>query len=428
MNQIPPDRSTPPELHSFGPLSLGQADIEILPNGITLHTCSDPDMEVCRISVAIPGGEAESGGDAAMKIVAPALSEGTIHHSGARISELLEAYGAWSGASLSTYYTVYYLGCLSRHFPTLLPLTREVVFEPAFEEQSMLRLTERLATRNEIDRCKVEWRASAALRPAVYGETSPLAVSPTPDEIRAIGPGRLRELHYSRLDTSRMHIFLSGGITDEIRRGVGETFGSISTECDFPMHCLQFPEVAGRKIFTDMPESLQSAISMAIPVIGRDHPDYVALRSAVIALGGYFGSRLMLNIREEKGLTYGIGAALIGYSSKGILTINTQTANEYVADVERETLYEIERMKDPDSYTADELGRLGFYIRSALASSLDSPFSRMDLMQSYFLSGAPEGYFEAQDEFARNLSGDILADMARKYFDTSRLIISIAGK
>ncbi len=429
MNQIPPDRSTPPELHSFGPLSLEKADTDRLPNGVTIHTCSNPDIEVCRIAVSLPGGDAEAGTDAAMRIVAPALSEGTIAHSGAQIAEMLEAFGAWSGATLSTHSTVYYLGCLSRHLPELLPLAREIVLQPAFEKEAMSRLTDRMATRNEIDRCKVEWQVSNAIKPAIYGKESQIAASPLPEDIRAITPDRLRELHYSRLDPTGINIFLSGGVTSRMRGLVAETFGSLDSDCSFPIHPIPFPGQTGKdRIFTDMPDSLQSAISMAIPVVGRDHPDFVPLRTAVIALGGYFGSRLMLNLREEKGLTYGIGASLIGYREKGILSINTQTATEYAGDAEREILYEIERMKDPASYTADELGRLSFYIRSALASSLDTPFSRMDLLQSYLLSGAPDNYFEAQDEFARNLSADTLAEMAGKYFDTSRLVVSIAGK
>lgn len=429
MNQIPPDRSTPPELHTFDPLSLKKARIDILPNGITIHTCADPNVEVCRIAVAIPGGDAETGRDAAMRVIAPALSEGTISHSGSRIAELLEDYGAWSGASLSTHHTVYSLSCLSRYFPELLPLTREIVLEPAFEEEAMKRLTERLATRNEIDRCRVEWRANDALRPAIYGPDSPLSISPTPDEIRAITPDRLRNIHFSRLNPSETHIFLSGGIKEEMLSLVADSFGSLTQDVAPAIRPLVFPtHETGERIHTSMPDSLQSALSISIPMVGRDNPDFVPLRIAVMALGGYFGSRLMLNIREEKGLTYGIGAALVGYKEKGFLSITTQTATEYVSEVEKEVLYEIERMKDPASYTPDELARLGLFIRSALASSLDTTFSRMDLIQSYILTGAPDGYFEQQDSVARSLSPDLLAEMAVKYFDTNLIFTSIAGK
>ncbi len=424
-----PDRSKAPELHSFGTLSLDNPDTEVLTNGMNVHFFTNPDIEVCRMSVAIPGGEAETSPDGALRVVAPALSEGTIHHSGSDLASLLEDYGAWSGASLSTHYTIYSVSCLTRHLPRLLPLIKEVVFEPSFEENAMSQLTESIAARNELDRCKVEWQASEALKQKIYGDLSPLSVSPTPDEIRAVTSTMLKEAHSQRLNPTEMHIFLSGGITKDIIDGTRDIFGSLIYDCDTSIRGLHFPVYDGsREIFTEMPDSLQSALAMAIPSVGRDHPDFVALRMAVIALGGYFGSRLMMNIREEKGLTYGIGSALVGYREKSFISITTQTATEYVEEVRKEILYEIERMKDPASYTPDELDRLGFYILSSLASSLDTPFSRMDLWQSYFLSGAPDGYFAAQDYLARNLSAETLAEMARKYFDRDMLFCSIAGR
>lgn len=424
-----PDRSNAPEVHTFGPLTLGSAETITLANGVRIHTMADADSEVCRIAVAIPGGNAEETPDGVIRIIAPALSEGTVRHSAGEIAGLLEDFGAWSGASLSTHHTVYNLSCLSRFLDDLLPLVREIVLEPAFDPEAMDNLKETLASRNEVDRHKVEWQASNAIKPIIYGRSNPLAVSVSPESIRAVTPSRLHEVHARRLDPGNTHIFLSGGVTSGMIRRVSEVFSAFGMEVGFPLGHLEFPSIDGeRRVFTEMPDSLQSGIVMDLPLIGRDNPDFVALRTVIIALGGYFGSRLMLNIREEKGLTYGIGAALLGYKEKGFMSVSTQTATEYVERVEEETLKEIERLKDPASYSADEIYRLGLYIRSGLASGLDNALSRMDLWQSYTLAGATPGYFEEQDEFACHLSAEVLADTASRYLDTSRIVTSVAGR
>ncbi len=423
------DRRKAPEVHTFGPLTLGGAETIMLTNGVRIHTMADADSEVCRIAVAIPGGNAEETPDGVMRIIAPALSEGTTRHSAAEIAGLLEDFGTWSGASLSTHHTVYTLSCLSRFLNDLLPLVREIVLEPAFAPEALASLKETLASRNEVDRQKVEWQASTAIRPIVYGPDSPLAVTSTPESIRAVSSQRLHDVHRRRLDPRNTHIFLSGGVTGDMVKGVADAFGSVGDGSVFPINPIDFPDIAGgRSVFTNMPDSLQNAIVMDLPVIGRDDPEFVALRTVVIALGGYFGSRLMLNIREEKGLTYGIGAALLGYKERGFLSVSTQTATEYVEQVKEETLKEIERLKDPASYSPDEIYRLGLYIRSGLASALDNALSRMDLWQSYTLAGANQGYFEEQDEIARHLSAQLLADTAARYLDTSRIVTSVAGR
>ncbi len=149
---------------------------------------------------------------------------------------------------------------------------------------------------------------------------------------------------------------------------------------------------------------------------------------AVIALGGYFGSRLMLNIREEKGLTYGITASPLGYKHSGFISVSSQTDPSTVDMLIEETVKEIERMKNPASYTPDEVTRLSRFMLSELAGVLDTPFSRMDFLQTRITANTPAGYFAMQEQTARNLSPERLAEMAEKYFNTECLFIATAGK
>ena len=85
-------------------------------------------------------------------------------------------------------------------------------------------------------------------------------------------------------------------------------------------------------------------------------------------------------------------------------------------------------MKDPASYTPDEINRLSRFILSELAGVLDTPFSRMDFLQTQVTANTPAGYFAMQDHTARNLSPELLAAMAEKYFNTDLLFIATAGK
>ena len=122
--------------------------------------------------------------------------------------------------------------------------------------------------------------------------------------IRAITREDVVKMHADLTATSTCELFLAGRITPQIEDLVNRTFGAIKNNSNgVAQRVLPMRPSEKRKIVTARPGALQSAVVMAIPTIMRSHPDYIELRLAVMALGGYFGSRLMSNIREDKGYT-----------------------------------------------------------------------------------------------------------------------------
>lgn len=423
------DRSQAPAIHDMGQLTLPDDRYTTLTNGVKLHTLSGGDAEVSRIKIIIPGGTAESPKPLLYQVANSLLLEGTEHNPGNRLADTLEYNGAWSSIEISTHHSALSLFTTNRAYPTLLPLVREMIMMPEFAPEVTAHTLHKEAARLEIEQQRVAYRAACAMRRMLYGENHPLAAVATPEELIGIKSNELRQAHQARLDPAGMHVYLSGLLTDDMLRDAERVFSEIPAHQPFPLHQLVFPEhINGARTHVEMPHALQSGVQLSIASIGRNHPDYVALRTAVIALGGYFGSRLMLNLREDKGLTYGISAALYGYSDSSFITVSSQTDPSTVEQLIEESVREIERMKDPSTYTSDEIDRLSRYVLSELAGVLDTPFQRSDFLQTQITAGAPAGYFAMQEHTARILSPELLADMAAKYFDTSRLFVATAGK
>ena len=172
--------------------------------------------------------------------------------------------------------------------------------------------------------------------------------------------------------------------------------------------------------------SLQSAVAISLPAIARSHPDYNPLRMTVTALGGYFGSRLMSNIREDKGYTYGISAALLGSLDGSYITINAQCDNRHtealIEEVRKELTDMVRRPLDES-----ELDRLRFNVASDLASTLDSPMTMMDYYELNLTVGTPADYFEARRKTLADITPEKVCEMAGKYLNPDMLRISIAG-
>lgn len=426
---VSPDRNLRPEVHRIGPMSLAPDVVSSLPNGITLHIVDGGVTEVCRIGVALPGGVAECERPADYDAVSNLLPEGSLHTPGSRLAEILETNGAWVVPTVTSHHTVVNVFSLCTVFPAILRLVREMVFEPEMSADAVARVTGALSTRYAVNRRKVDYMATRALYPAIYGEDNPLARTADPDEILSFTPDSLLALHARRLDSRGIHIYLAGRVTAEMVEAVAKEFGGIDTGARFEIETPVFdPDPLPREVFTPMDDALQNGVKIAIPVPGRNNPDFLRMRIAVCALGGYFGSRLMTNIREEKGLTYGINASLYGYPDNGYLIISTQTACENTRRVIDESVREIERLKDPSTFTPEEMGRLISHQLSGLAAVLDTPFQRMDFLQNTLLASTPPDYFARQYEVVTTATAENIAATAARYFDTGRVVTSVAGK
>jgi predicted Zn-dependent peptidase len=166
---------------------------------------------------------------------------------------------------------------------------------------------------------------------------------------------------------------------------------------------------------------------MAAPTIPRSHKDYIPLRIAVMALGGYFGSRLMTSIREEKGLTYGISAALEGSHEAANITINAQCDPAYVDEVISQTFAEIERLAN-EPMPREELEALIQYLSSALAVTLDSPLSIADHYITQLTVGTPPDYFEQQFNVLGAITPATIAEMTSKYIKPELFATFVAGR
>ena len=145
-----------------------------------------------------------------------------------------------------------------------------------------------------------------------------------------------------------------------------------------------------------------------------------------MALGGYFGSRLVANIREEKGLTYGITASLNGSPEGSYVEISAMCDKKYAGQVLDEVASEL-KLLATDPPRGAEIERLKLSATTSLAEMLDTPFSRMGYYMTQVLVGTPDNYFEEQCRQIRLLTSDSIAEMASRYLDPQFLYSVISG-
>lgn len=182
-----------------------------------------------------------------------------------------------------------------------------------------------------------------------------------------------------------------------------------------------------KRIFIEREDALQSSLKMGCFVMDRHHPDFLKARVMVTLFGGYFGSRLMSNIREDKGYTYGIGAGIVSYPGTGILTVSTEAANEYVDSIITEVYREMDKLCN-DLVPQEELEMVKNYMLGDLCRSYEGPFSLSDAWIYIETAGLDERFFIRSLDAIRGITREEIRILAQKYFCKENLIEVIAGK
>ena len=422
-----PNRTKAPATRPFGRLQLPRPAVEQLANGIELYIIDKGDQEVCRIDLLFDGGRCPARTPAIADLTGPMMRRGIPEYDADRIAELLDYYGAWMQTGTTMHFSTLSVFSLNRNLCHVLPLVTDIINKPLFPTDDLDLLRQQRIDQLRINRTKVRFVAGELFNQSVFGKAHPYARTIEADDLAAISSNDLQEYHRAYYLGTRIRAIVSGRITDEVADAVRRFLDSITCHDmhhDLPAIPLQ-PE---KEHFaaTDMPNTLQTGIRMGMPVAGCYHADFPFMSMANLILGGYFGSRLMKNIREEKGYTYGISSHIISLRNSAYFTILTETGTEYTQPLIEETRREMQILCEEEVPT-DELETARNYMQGQRARTLDSPFSMGDYYLSSMISGTPFDYFEREDEAIRHATAADIQRAARLYLHPDKLYIALAG-
>lgn len=419
------DRTTPPPVSPFCDITLPSERVETLDGGTDFHIVSSGEQPILRLTLLWDGGQFDSPSLAEPAITSASMLDQTLTYSQEEIADIVDFNGARLTSRAADHYTGIDLLVLDSHLPRLLPVLKSIVTEARFSAQTIGVRTRKAASARAVQLTRVAFRATTRLQQQLQGFSHPASQLVMPDDYALITPESI-DASYARMQAAPLHAFLGGSPSQATVDAVREFLASVPHGNASPIKISPFEAEDIRKtVKIEMPGSQQSAVAMGTTAIPRSHPDYIALRLAVMALGGYFGSRLMHNIREEKGLTYGISSVLYGSREGSYINICAQCDRAHVDSVIEETIHEIERLA-AEPPTGDELRRLQMHAWSQLAAATDSSFGILDHYMTRLLVGTPTDYFAAQLHEIEHLTPERIAYAASRYISPSLHTI-IAG-
>ena len=423
------DRTIQPEIQTLKNFRILPPVRMTLPNGIPLTVINAGEQEVVRIDVLFAGGRWQQSQKLQALFANRMLREGTKKYTAATIAEKLDYYGSWLELSSSSEYAYITVYSLNKYLAKTLEVVESMIKEPLFPEKELNTILDTNIQQYQVNTSKVDFLAHRRLLQSLYGEQHPCGKIVVEEDYHAITPEVLREFYERYYHSGNCSIFLSGKVTEDIISRVTDTFGTSFGQHQQQVSRLSFPftAVPEKRIFTEREDAMQSAVKMGYTTITRNHPDYLKLRVLMTLFGGYFGSRLMSNIREEKGYTYGISAGIMFYPDSGLLAISTETDNEYVEPLIQEVYHEIDRLHQ-EPVSAEELTIVRNYMLGEMCRSYESPFSLSDAWIFIATSGLDDDYFSRSLLAVNEVTPMEIQDLAQRYLCKETLKEVIAGK
>lgn len=421
------NRTIAPEFKQIEEINLLQASPRLLDNGIKLFFVDAGEQELVRIEFIFRNVNWDLTRPLQAYATNALLIEGTSRLSSFEISESIDSYGAFVQPEYSFDYSSFTLYTLSKHLDAVLPIIKEILTDAVFPQEELDTLIRNQKQKLLVSLEKNDIVTRRLFNHSLFGNSTYGYLVESEDYDR-IDRQQLLEYYKKAYQPNNCTVIASGKVDEFTVSKINSYFGSDwETEDDFTTNSFSFPETTGGIFYTEKPDSLQSAIRIGQISVSRTHPDFPALQFLNTVLGGYFGSRLMANIREEKGYTYGIGSAQVSLLNTGYFLI----ASEVGADVCSSTMTEIEKeinLLKSKLIPSAELELVRNYMLGSFLGSLENAFSHADKFKSIFLSGLDYDYYSRYIQVIKRVTSEDLLDLANKYWQFDRFNKVITGK
>ncbi len=399
----------------------------VMPNGVFLHHLQGEDKGVVRLDILFKGGYSVQKKPLQALFANRMLREGSKGYSGLEISQKLDYYGAWIDMYSSQECNHIILYVLAKHFPSLLPVVEDFVKNPLFPEENLAVVRNNNKAHFLINSRKVDVVAQRHFERALWGDEHLLGSIIKESDYDSLTSADLLEYYNSVYSSSNCTVFLTGSSELAVVDAVADAFGKKSWgDAANVSISVPDPETYNGKLHVSMEDTMQSAVKIGCFALPASHPDIYDLRVLNVLFGGYFGGRLMSNIREDKGYTYDIISEIDAYGARNAFMISSQAATEYVKPLLVEVYREIDRLHN-EAISTEEVELVKNYIFGELCREYEGLIAKAEVFVNAWLSGESFESVNRYIDAVRNITAERLQEIAQKYLCRENMFEIVVG-
>ncbi len=418
------DRSVAPPAHAVEHVQLVEATSHHLSNGIPLFLLQAGQQPVMRLEIVFEAGKRYEASPGVSYFTAKMLLEGTLHRTSKAIWDHFEGLGVFAEVTPGFDNITLTIHLLSKSLSKILPILSEIITEPRFGDEELDNLKNIKRQQLKVDLDRNNFLASRKFRAVIFGNNHAYGRSLEMQHIDDIDRGLL-QTHFNSHMLGTFKIFIAGQWDEDVVALLERHLGPIELSTQKQPQPQQ-PKYQPQEYLLERSESLQSTLRVGMPMINRSHEDYFKVMITNEVLGGYFGSRLMKNIREEKGYTYGIHSALSHLSQGSMWIIGTEVKKEFRAPTLFELRREIKKLQQ-EPIEREELNTVTSYLAGAFASEVDSPFALADKFKMIHFADLDYHYYQDFFQSLKVITPNDILETSRRYFKLEQLSQVIVG-
>jgi len=355
------------------------------------------------------------------------LTEGSQSYTAEELNGILDYYGIFLNMSAerdNAGLTVYFL---NSHLEKVLELLVEILFRPLFPAKELGILMNKRLNWFRIIREKVQNIAGDRFFESVFGSHHPYGRQVQEADFGVIIPSLLKDFHSKLYRPEKMTMIVSGKIPVSAADSFEKYFGGLrSMEVYKEDSKARITGGSGKKVHIEKKGAIQTAIRIGSATITKRHPDYPGMKFLNVLLGGYFGSRLMKNIREDKGFTYGIHSSVSSYDLSGYFLVSTEVGRENAARAVDEIYRELRLLRSVPA-GSNELEIVRNYMAGEMVRMFDGPFAIAESFKAVWEFGLDFNYFTGMMKTIRTITPDEVMELAKKYCNSEDFYQITAG-
>jgi predicted Zn-dependent peptidase len=420
------NRINAPELIIPGNLHITDAIVDKLSNGTPYITINSGTQEVIKIDLVFEAGSTYSTHPIIANTCNRLIEEGSGKFSSAEISEMLDQYGAYFVTEAGNEFATLSLYTTCKYILQTLPVLKTVLTEPTFASEEIETYKMQGKQQLAINLNKVDFLARRNFLNSIYGDNHPLGILSKMEDFDQLSKDVLLDFYHHNYRNKLRAVFVAGKLSSEHEIAIKSLIEDLKFNHSNSNNYSELNILNPKQTYINKKDSIQAAIRIGKKMFNRKHEDYYDFTILNTILGGYFGSRLMSNIREDKGFTYGIGSGLATDINDGYFFITTEVGANVANDALKEIYFEVERLQN-EIVPEEELNLVKNYLFGSFQRSIDGVFALSDRHKTLHLNNLTSEHYLNYINRLKSITADDVRMCAQKHFEKSSFSEVVVG-
>ncbi len=423
------DRKTAPDFKTIDKIHIQQAVENTLDNGIKVYTIDSGSQELTKIEFIFKAGMYYQSQPLLASAANNLLETGTKNYTANELSDNIDFFGSFFECAVEQDYASLALFSLNKYLDKSLHYVEDIIKNPIFPKDEFDIYISNKKQKHLVNSEKVNVLARRRFSELVFGEKHPYGITVKDEDFDKLTLESVIEFYKTFYHSGNCTIIASGKLSKDLIKTLNRFFGKTTwghTQA-IPVPNVTVDTTKQQKHFIEKPDAIQSAVRVGRLMFNKRNPDYFKFQVLNTILGGYFGSRLMANIREDKGYTYGIGSGLASLVNGGFFYISTEVGTDVTNDTLKEIYKEIKLLRE-ELVDSDELETVRNYVLGQFLRSVDGPYSLADKFKAIWEYGLDYNYFENYFEAVKTITPEEVKALANTYLQEKDLIELVVGK